>query len=230
MGDDAQSSFCWRSGDIRILDREMGRETERLRVPNGARPASQQISPISRKSWKLILFDDQPRRYDAVAVDQSNRTTRDGDFPVEPTAGCSPWGSQWLITTPEGLFDGSADAMEWVAWRVEDSNELVPVGDFFNDYYEPGLLSEIMAGANPKPTVDVASVLQIPGLRAMVHDKNNPPPVSLLKIGDGAYACFEQKPTALNPVNVDPVRCKYGLRLPLFRRSGRIDCGFEQAK
>ena len=209
MGDDALAVSCWSSSDIRILDRGLGRETEKLKAQ-----ASVPIDIAYFGNRKLIL-STTTAGFTLLSGSDGKQTTWDVYLAVSLTQGDASAGdSQWLAVTPEGLFDGTADAMEWVAWRVEGSNKIVPVGDFFNDYYEPGLLSEIMEGANPKPILDVASVLQIPGLRAMLRDKSDPPPVSLLKIGDGAYACFQQEPTALHPVNVDPVRCKYGVRLP----------------
>jgi WD40 repeat protein len=209
MGDDTLAVSCWLSSDIRILDRRIGRETKKLKSQTGfptdiAYFGNRKLILSTTSEGVTLLWDPIENRELGTFISLSS----------PPQGDASAGDSQWLAVTPEGLFDGSADAMEWVAWRGEDLNEIMPLGDFFNDYYEPGLLSEIMAGANPKPTVDVASILRIPGLRAMVHDNKNPPPVSLLKIGDGAYACFQQEPTALNPVNVDPVRCKYGLRLP----------------
>jgi len=58
----------------------------------------------------------------------------------------------WLVVTAEGLFDGSPNAWNQIIWRLDNNTfNYVPVEAFFNEFYYPGLLSEIMAGKQPKP-------------------------------------------------------------------------------
>jgi WD40 repeat protein/uncharacterized caspase-like protein len=58
----------------------------------------------------------------------------------------------WLVVTAEGLFDGSPNAWNQLIWRLDNNTfNYVPVEAFFNEFYYPGLLSEIMAGKQPKP-------------------------------------------------------------------------------
>jgi WD40 repeat protein len=71
----------------------------------------------------------------------------------------------WLVVSPSGLFDGTADAMQLVAWRMDTS--LVPLDSLYNDFFHPDLLGEIFDGERPRPVVDVATVLRLPGLRRM---------------------------------------------------------------
>jgi WD40 repeat protein len=61
-------------------------------------------------------------------------------------------GKDWLITTPDGLFDGSAAAWQLVGWHTDSSNYLNvdPVEIFFREFYYPGLLSSIMSGKQPR--------------------------------------------------------------------------------
>jgi WD40 repeat protein/uncharacterized caspase-like protein len=100
--------------------------------------------------------------------------------------------SQWLAITPDGLFDGTADAMRQVSWRIGNTNEVVPLDSFFNDFYHPGLLAEIMQGDRPKPSMDVATALQLPGLRAMLSQG-----LARIEKRDGkSILCFSEKPTA----------------------------------
>lgn len=74
----------------------------------------------------------------------------------------------WLAVTPDGLFDGTAEAMQQVSWRVEESNRIIPLDTFFNDFYYPGLLTEVMAGRRPKPERDLIAEMLVPGLKTMV--------------------------------------------------------------
>jgi WD40 repeat protein len=63
---------------------------------------------------------------------------------------------RWLVLTPDGLFDGSSDAWRQVLWRFDnDTFNVVPVEAFFNEFYHPGLLADIMSGKRPKPTTSI---------------------------------------------------------------------------
>ncbi|MEO5822788.1 MAG: hypothetical protein ABIT71_19965 [Vicinamibacteraceae bacterium] len=59
--------------------------------------------------------------------------------------------SDWLVVTPEGLFDGSPGAWQQIMWRFsENTFDVGPVEIFFNELYYPGLLSDLIAGKRPK--------------------------------------------------------------------------------
>jgi WD40 repeat protein len=53
--------------------------------------------------------------------------------------------NDWLVVTPEGLFDGSRAAYAAMMWRFDDSRPLdvLPVESFFNEFYRPGVLADI---------------------------------------------------------------------------------------
>ncbi len=61
--------------------------------------------------------------------------------------------ADWLVVTPEGLFDGSYNARQKVLFRIGDGLNVVPVDRFFQDFYYPGLLAAIWRGERPKPDV-----------------------------------------------------------------------------
>jgi len=64
----------------------------------------------------------------------------------------------WLVVTPDGLFDGSPRAWRNVLWRFNNNTfDVAPVELFFNEYYYPGLLAEILAGKGPKAKVSIES-------------------------------------------------------------------------
>jgi WD40 repeat protein len=68
-------------------------------------------------------------------------------------------GNDWLVFTPEGLFDGSEGGRQKVAFRIGGGLNVVPVDQFFNDFYTPGLLAKIANGERPMPSVELGKEL-----------------------------------------------------------------------
>ncbi len=67
--------------------------------------------------------------------------------------------NSWAVLTPDGLFDGSAIAWNRVLWRFShDTFKVAPVEVFFNEFYYPGLLDEILAGRQPRAPRDIAQL------------------------------------------------------------------------
>ncbi len=55
-------------------------------------------------------------------------------------------GNDWLVVTPDGLFDGSPGGWNQILWRFTPGLfDVSPVEIFFNEYFRPGLLPEILA-------------------------------------------------------------------------------------
>jgi WD40 repeat protein len=66
-------------------------------------------------------------------------------------------GGEWLVATPDGLFDGSPLAWDQVLWRYdEDTFNVAPIEWFFNEFFSPSLLAEIAAGKRPHARADFA--------------------------------------------------------------------------
>ena len=63
---------------------------------------------------------------------------------------------EWLVVTPDGLFDGSPAAWQNIVWRFGDTFNYAPVEAFFSDFFYPGLLAEILAGKQPRAEVNIA--------------------------------------------------------------------------
>lgn len=56
----------------------------------------------------------------------------------------------WLVLTPDGLFDGSPSAWNQILWRFSTNLfDVAPVEIFFNEFYHPGLLADLYAGKRP---------------------------------------------------------------------------------
>jgi len=60
-----------------------------------------------------------------------------------------------LAVTPHGLFDGPPTARQQITFRVGNGLDVVPVERFFQDFYRPGLVYELLQTHRPLPTVEV---------------------------------------------------------------------------
>ncbi|MGH9767353.1 MAG: caspase family protein [Blastocatellia bacterium] len=67
-------------------------------------------------------------------------------------------GADWLVVTADGLFDGTPGAWGQILWRFSPNNifDVAPVEIFFNEFFYPGLLSDIASGKRPRAAQDVA--------------------------------------------------------------------------
>ena len=66
-------------------------------------------------------------------------------------------GADWLVVTPNGLFDGSPGGWNQILWRFSPGLfDVSPVEIFFNEYFHPGLLPDILAGKKPSVAVDIS--------------------------------------------------------------------------
>src|SRR4029078_6183414 len=55
--------------------------------------------------------------------------------------------NDWLVVTPDGLFDGPPTAFRQILWQFGGNTfDVMPAETFFNEFYYPGLLAEVMAG------------------------------------------------------------------------------------
>ena len=67
--------------------------------------------------------------------------------------------NDWLVMTPDGLFDGSPGAWSRILLRFSPAlRDVAPVDLFFADYFHPGLLTELIAGRHPLPPRAVQQV------------------------------------------------------------------------
>lgn len=65
--------------------------------------------------------------------------------------------SDWVVVTPDGLFDGTSAAWNKIFWRFNnDTFDHAPVESFFGDFYYPGLLTDVFAGKQPKAPSDIS--------------------------------------------------------------------------
>ena len=66
-------------------------------------------------------------------------------------------GADWLVVTPDGLFDGSPGGWNQILWRFTPGlYDVSPVEIFFNEYFRPGLLPDILGGKKLAAAVDIS--------------------------------------------------------------------------
>lgn len=66
-------------------------------------------------------------------------------------------GGEWMVVTPQGLFDGTPVSWNQILWRYnQETYNVAPIEWFFNEFYYPGLLSDIFAGKRPRVAEDVS--------------------------------------------------------------------------
>ena len=212
LSDDSRlvASASW-DGDVRIWNAQTGRVLQTL-------PSSTQVESVAftlhAKEVIAGYHDGTVRIWDVA----SGRELL--------TLVALRGSADWLAVTPDGLFDGTASAMQQVAWRIAGTDDTVPLERFFSDFYRPGLLADVLAGERPKAPVDVATVVQVPGLRRMLLDN-----LAHLEVrGNHALVCLHDVPgvavgiaagdtdvpTETQGYRVVPgdATCKYQLELP----------------
>lgn len=63
----------------------------------------------------------------------------------------------WIIITPDGLFDGSAASWNKIVWRFNNSTfDYAPPEAYLSDFYYSGLLNDIFAGKKPRAPSDIS--------------------------------------------------------------------------
>jgi WD40 repeat protein/uncharacterized caspase-like protein len=66
-------------------------------------------------------------------------------------------GKDWLVVTPSGLFDGSPGGWNQILWRFSPAlADVSPVEIFFNEYFHPGLLTDILEGKKLAVASDIS--------------------------------------------------------------------------
>ena len=100
----------------------------------------------------------------------------------------------WLVFTQTGLFDGTPGAMKRVGWRIDETNEVVAMESFYNDFFSLGLYQQAASGKAPSVAVDISTMLQIPGLRMMLAQNSG----RILERDGKPALCLDARPTA-NP-------------------------------
>jgi WD40 repeat protein len=141
------------TGEICIYDAKSGALSKRL---TGHTAGVTSLGFVS--SGSLLLsgsYDSTLRIWDLSTGDHLASIAASGQRDSEG----SIRGNEWLAFTPSGLFDGSPAAWQQLYWRFSQKlDDLDPVEAFFNEFYHPGLLTEILSGGRPTPPHEIANI------------------------------------------------------------------------
>ena len=67
--------------------------------------------------------------------------------------------NDWLVVTPDGLFDGSPEGWNQILWQFGGNTfDFTAAETFFNEFYYPGLLADIMSGSRPRAPKTLAQM------------------------------------------------------------------------
>lgn len=140
---DGKTIYCFSYDDIKALDAESGKEIpvdmKLIEHPNIIKKENSVLFVQSLRNTINII--DLNRKKDAAYLSFIN----DND---------------WVVTTPDGLFDGTPEAWKQIIWRFDNNTfNYAPVEAFFKEFYRPGLLQDIFAGNKiESPTQDLSKI------------------------------------------------------------------------
>jgi WD40 repeat protein/uncharacterized caspase-like protein len=120
-------------------------------LPHAGRIVSLSFSPDGRF---LVALGENNDKYIWNAVSGDKLATL-----VNLGGAFNSRGGDWLVVTPDGLFDGSPAAWKQILWRFGGNTfDVMPAETYFNEFYYPGLLGEIMAGKKPHPPKNISQL------------------------------------------------------------------------
>lgn len=146
-------------GVVRLLETDYGSTRMTL---SGATGNVNGLNFSDDGKWLTSAHDDGSLRIWATANGQLNATAltlRESD--------------DWLVVTPEGLFDGSPNAWPQILWRFgQNTFSTASVEIFFNEYFYPALLADVLAGKRPQPKEQIAQInRRQPQVRMLIGDE-----------------------------------------------------------
>ncbi|MFN0112560.1 MAG: caspase family protein [Blastocatellia bacterium] len=132
-------------GVVKLLDAANGSTRATL---TGASGSANGLSFSDNGNWLTSAHDDGSARIWSTATGQ-----------LTATALSLRESNDWLVVTPEGLFDGSPAAWPQILWRFgQNTFTTAPVEIFFNEFFHPDLLADVLAGKRPQPKEGIAQI------------------------------------------------------------------------
>lgn len=138
------------SSKISLFEVATGQLRQNISHPGGVAaltfsPNGNFLAALS-KDGDTYVFDAHTGRMEAILVCFSATSDELGS-------------NEWLVVTPDGRFDGSPIGWGQILWRFNgDTFNAAPVETFFNEFYYPGLLAEVLAGKNLGTVRDFAQL------------------------------------------------------------------------
>jgi WD40 repeat protein len=105
---------------------------------------------------RVVIYSPDGKFLFTCSQDATTKIWREADG-VELATMTLLGDGDWMVVTPDGLFDGSPAAWQQIIWRFgDDTFNFAPVEIFFADFYYPGLLADILAGKRPAAPSDIS--------------------------------------------------------------------------
>ena len=147
-----------------MVEEETAGEIILWEVASGKQLKSTKIDESDTASTETLLLGTMPflgisTKYYATSLQGGNirffEKTSGQLNPVTQTELASLYlfeDDNWLVTTPEGFFEGSPEAWKHVRWRFNnDTANYYAVELYFKEFYYPNLLQSVLNGKAPKP-------------------------------------------------------------------------------
>jgi uncharacterized caspase-like protein/WD40 repeat protein len=172
-GDGIRGAFrAWNAGTGFELDLSASGLDRAVRgrfTPGGASLFMRRAGALDVEIWNLdglarvaagisrLTTDEDPTNGDVVVSASPDglleiRRLATGELLGDLTASR---GGDWLVTTPSGFFDGSPGGWQRLAWRTQAGIETAPGELYFDEFYRPGLLAQLLDGRAPGPAVPI---------------------------------------------------------------------------
>jgi WD40 repeat protein/uncharacterized caspase-like protein len=91
--------------------------------------------------------------------DGSARLWQMSNYSLAATLAALRGSNEWVVVTPDGLFDGSPVAWNQILWRfARNTFNVAPVELFFSDFFYPELLADILTNRRPPPKENIAQL------------------------------------------------------------------------
>ena len=118
----------------------------------------QELRTLTGKSGEISSLDfSHDSRFLVAANEDGSLTVWNAETGTAAATVVSvPNNDDWLVVTPGGLFDGSHAAWKLLLWRFAQTTfKVAPVESFFNEFYYPGLLSDVLANKTLRAKQDI---------------------------------------------------------------------------
>jgi WD40 repeat protein len=143
QGEDDETRNYWSDTGIHVWDRASDQLL--FNLPD----ALQFITPVVPPSGKVLVGADRAK---TLGIWDRHTGERLGTLYALQEG-------EWLLITPSGWFDGSPRGWGKVAWRDPNGGlGTLPSEAFFNEFYHPGLLAELLEGRVPAPPRAISQV------------------------------------------------------------------------
>jgi WD40 repeat protein len=134
-----------------------GSDDKSARVWNPSTGEAAQVLTGHSGSVKSLSFSADGRWLATGSDDGSTRMWDTRTWELAATLVSLRENTEWLVVTPNGLFDGSPAAWSQILWRFSgNTSQVAPVEVFFNEFFYPDLLADTLKGMRLRSVNDIS--------------------------------------------------------------------------